>query len=76
MEVKEIVAKLRELADLIEEPETTEIDKEDVRIIMARKSSEGKRLEVRKLINSYGVSHLSDVPDEKLPELFKKVEAL
>ena len=76
MEVKEIVAKLRELADAIEEPETPKIDKEDVRIIMARKSSEGKRLEVRKLINSYDASHLSDVPDEKLPELLKKVEAL
>ena len=66
MEVKEIVAKLRELADEIEEPEAPKIDKEDVRIVMARKSSEGKRLEVRKLVNAYGVSHLSDVPDEKL----------
>ena len=44
MEVKEIVAKLRELADEIEELEAPKIDKEDVRIVMARKSSEGKRL--------------------------------
>ena len=76
MEVKEIVAKLRELADEIEEPEAPKIDKEDVRIVMARKSSEGKRLEVRKLVNAYWVSHLSDVPDEKLAELLKMVEAL
>ena len=76
MEVREIVAKLRELADEIDEPEAPKIDKEDVRVVMARKSSEGKRLEVRKLVNAYGVSHLSDVPDEKLTELLKKVEAL
>ena len=66
MEVKEIVAKLRELADAIEEEKAPKINPEDVRIVMARKSSEGKRLEVRKLVNAYGVSHLSDVPDEKL----------
>ena len=76
MEVKEIVAKLRELADAIEEEKAPKINPEDVRIVMARKSSEGKRLEVRKLVNAYGVSHLSDIPDEKLPELLKKVEAL
>ena len=76
MEVKEIVAKLRELADEIEEPEAPKIDKEDVRIVMAIKSRDGKTLEVRKLINTYGVTKLSDVPEEKYQELMAKAEAL
>ena len=76
MEVKEIVAKLRELADAIEEEKAPKISLEDVRAVLAIKSRDGKTLEVRKLINTYGVTKLSDVPEEKYRELLKKVEAL
>ena len=43
---------------------------------MAIKSRDGKTLEVRKLINTYGVTKLSDVPEEKYQELMAKAEAL
>ena len=76
MEVKEIAAKLRELADAIEEEKAPKISLEDVRAVLAIKSRDGKTLEVRKLINTYGVTKLSDVPEEKYQELMAKVEAL
>ena len=76
MEVKEIVAKLRELADAIEEEKAPKISLEDVRAVLAIKSCDGKTLEVRKLINTYGVTKLSDVPEEKYQELMAKAEAL
>ena len=76
MEVKEIVAKLRELADAIEEEKAPKISLEDVRAVLAIKSRDGKTLEVRKLINTYGVTKLSEVPEEKYQELMAKAEAL
>jgi hypothetical protein len=76
MEVKEIAAKLRELADAIEEEKAPKISLEDVRAVLAIKSRDGKTLEVRKLINTYGVTKLSDVPEEKYQELMAKAEAL
>ena len=76
MEVKEIAAKLRELADAIEEEKAPKISLEDVRAALAIKSRDGKTLEVRKLINTYGVTKLSDVPEEKYRELMAKAEAL
>ena len=76
MEVKEIAAKLRELADAIEEERAPKISLEDVRAVLAIKSRDGKTLEVRKLINTYGVTKLSDVPEEKYQELMAKAEAL
>ena len=76
MEVKEIAAKLRELADAIEEEKAPKISLEDVRAVLAIKSRDGKTLEVRKLINTYGVTKLSDVPEEKYQELIIKAEAL
>jgi len=76
MEVKEIAAKLRELADAIEEEKAPKISLEDVRAVLAIKSRDGKTLEVRKLINTYGVTKLSDVPEEKYRELMAKAEAL
>ena len=76
MEVKEIAAKLRELADAIEEEKAPKISLEDVRAVLAIKSRDGKTLEVRKLINTYGVTKLSDVPEDKYQELMAKAEAL
>ena len=76
MEVKEIAAKLRELADAIEEEKAPKISLEDVRAVLAIKSRDGKTLDVRKLINTYGVTKLSDVPEEKYQELMVKAEAL
>ena len=76
MEVKEIAAKLRELADAIEEEKAPKISLEDVRAVLAIKSRDGKTLEVRKLINTYGVTKLSDVPEEKYQELMARRQQL
>ena len=49
---------------------------EAVRLVMAEKSRDGKTQEVRKILNEFGVDKLSAVPEEKLPDLLKKVEVL
>lgn len=48
----------------------------EVRKTLSRLSAEGHTTEVRELIKSFGVSRLSDVPQEKYPELMEKAEVL
>lgn len=48
----------------------------EVRKTLSRLSAEGHTAEVRELIKSFGVSRLSDVPQEKYPELMEKAEVL
>lgn len=48
----------------------------DVRVVMAQKSEDGKTQEVRAIIKEFGADKLSAVPEEKLPDLLKKAEAL
>ena len=42
----------------------------------APKSRSGKTSEVKNLIEQFGFQKLSDVPDEKLPELYEKAQVL
>ena len=49
---------------------------EEARAVMAEKSRDGKTQEVRKILNEFGVDKLSAIPEDKLPELLKKVEVL
>ena len=48
----------------------------EVRKLLAKLSAEGHTAQVRELIKSFGVSRLSDVPQEKYPELMEKAEVL
>ena len=43
---------------------------------LADKSRSGKTSEVKNLIEQFGFQKLSDVPDEKLPELYEKAQVL
>lgn len=57
-------------------PKETPITLEQVRKVLAGKSMEGYREEVKDLITSLGVNRLSDVPADKYEELLDKAEAL
>lgn len=59
-------------------PKETEtvVDRKTVRAFLADKSRSGKTSEVKNLIEQFGFQKLSDVPDEKLPELYEKAQVL
>ena len=48
----------------------------DRKMLLADKSRSGKTSEVKNLIEQFGFQKLSDVPDEKLPELYEKAQVL
>ena len=52
------------------------VDRKMVRAFLADKSRPGKTSEVKNLIEQFGFQKLSDVPDEKLPELYEKAQVL
>lgn len=52
------------------------VDRKTVRAFLAEKSRAGKTSEVKNLIGQFGFQKLSDVPDEKLPELYEKAQVL
>ena len=49
---------------------------EDVRIVLVRKSTEGKREAVKDLITKYGAERLSDIPPDAFVALLREAEAL
>lgn len=57
-------------------PEEKTVDRKTVRAFLAEKSRAGKTSEVKNLIEQLGFQKLSDVPDEKLPELYEKAQVL
>ena len=57
-------------------PKETVVDRKTVRAFLADKSRSGKTSEVKNLIEQFGFQKLSDVPDEKLPELYEKAQVL
>lgn len=59
-----------------EKPAEKVIEFTEVRKLLAKLSAEGHTAEVRELIKSFGVGRLSDVPQEKYPELMEKAEVL
>lgn len=56
--------------------EETAVDRKTVRAFLAEKSRSGKTSEVKNLIGQFGFQKLSDVPDDKLPELYEKAQVL
>lgn len=49
---------------------------ETVRAALAEKSRAGKTQEVRALLKEFGADKLSAIPEDRLPDLMKKAEAL
>lgn len=58
------------------EKETPKITLETVRAKLAALSQSGKQAEVKKLITSFKAKKLTEIPQEKYPELLKKAEDL
>ena len=56
--------------------EEPSVDRKTVRAFLAEKSRSGKTSEVKNLIAQFGFQKLSDVPDDKLPELYEKAQVL
>lgn len=59
-----------------ESKNVVQADRKTVRAFLTEKSRAGKTSEVKRLITEFGYSKLSDVPDEKLGELYQKAQAL
>lgn len=53
-----------------------QVDRRTVRAFLTEKSRAGKTSEVKNLITGFGYDKLSDVPDEKLGELYQKAQVL
>lgn len=62
------------LAKAETEKETPKITLETVRAKLAALSQSGKQAEVKKLITSFKAKKLTEIPQEKYPELLKKAE--
>lgn len=60
----------------VETPKEPEVDRVTVRTYLTEKSRSGKTQEVRNLIVAMGYEKLTDVPDEKLAELYQKAKVL
>jgi hypothetical protein len=80
--VNEISKMLREAADALEaaipqlEKPNEGVRLEDVRIVLVRKSTEGKREAVKDLITKYGAERLSDISPDDFVALLREAEAL
>ena len=56
--------------------EEATIDIKTVRAFLTERSRKGKTSEIKHLIEQLGYEKLSDVPPEKLPELYEKAKVL
>lgn len=80
--VNEISKMLREAADALEAaiPQLEKLDEgvqlKDVRIVLVRKSAEGKRETVKALITKYGAERLSDISPDAYAAMHQEAEAL
>lgn len=52
------------------------VDRKTIRAFLVERSRAGKTSEVKNLIEQFGFQKLSDIPDEKLPELYEKAQVL
>ncbi len=52
------------------------LSKEEVKRLLVEKTRQGKGERVRKLLNSFGVDKLSDLPQEKYEEVCKQAKEL
>ena len=59
-----------------EAPKAAEVDRTTAKTFLTELSRAGKTQEVRNLIVSMGYEKLTDIPDEKLDELYQKAKVL
>ena len=72
--VKKAEKKKENVPDTPKEEAT--IDIKTVRAFLTERSRKGKTSEIKHLIEQLGYEKLSDVPPEKLPELYEKAKVL
>lgn len=75
---KQAEVKSMTLDEFVEDPvkETHKYTLEAVRAKLTELSRAGKRAEVNELIKSYGVSKLTDLPEERYTDIMKKAGEL
>lgn len=56
--------------------EEARVSIEDIRAVMRTRNKEGKMEKCQAVLREFGAVKLSDVPEDKYPELMKKVEVL
>ena len=82
VDLKNLPKVLRDAADALEAavPQLKEtvdsVSLEDVRAVLVRKSTEGKREAVKDLITKYGAERLSDISPDAFVALLREAEAL
>ena len=75
---EQIAARIRKMVVAQEKAPDKEakIDIKTVRAFLTERSRKGKTSEIKHLIEQLGYEKLSDVPPEKLPELYEKAQVL
>lgn len=63
-------------AEVLKEETLKEVDRITVRNYLTEKSRNGKTQEVRNLLVTMGYEKLTDVPDDKLAELYQKAQVV
>ena len=81
VDMKELPQMLRDAADALEAIQSGQTDEkavslEDVRAVLVRKSTEGKREAVKDLITKYGAERLSDISPDAFVALLREAEGL
>ena len=82
IDLKNLPKVLRDAADVLEAAvphlkETADgVSLEDIRAVLVRKSTEGKREAVKALITKYGADRLSDIPQDAYAVMLKEAEEL
>lgn len=82
VDLKNLPKVLRDAADALEAavPQLKEtvdsVSLEDVRAVLVRKSTEGKREAVKDLITKYGAERLSDISPDAFVALLREAEGL
>ena len=82
IDLKNLPKVLRDAADALEaatlqfEETADGVSLEDVRAVLVRKSTEGKREAVKALITKYGAEHLSDIAPDAYAAMRQEAEGL
>jgi tRNA/tmRNA/rRNA uracil-C5-methylase (TrmA/RlmC/RlmD family) len=86
----ELIAAMTRLADVLENkkgeqssskeikytPITKEVTMVQIRAVLTTKQSEGKKLQIKELLQQYGSASLKNVDPAKYPDLLKDAESL
>lgn len=82
VDLKNLPKVLRDAADALEaaalqlEETADGVSLEDVRAVLVRKSTEGKREAVKELITKYGAERLSDISPDAYASMLKEAQEL